>query len=193
MRALLAPFGTSTLLRVSKVPAKLTPGRRRLTARPVPLAARGSVGRIRSKGNRIIWGPWPRRNRPARPVRRDKFLTRCAQKGPAALWEEHAATFSPPSRSLRSKLGSRRAFTRLFEVSRCRFEFSIRRPEAHFGRRGSIATTGVTAGLTAAPVSVAPAGPAGAQSAVQTDASATWIVGYRIDLPITSTYSSTWI
>jgi len=38
-------------------------------------------------------------------------------------------------------LGSREAFSRFFEISCCRFDISIRRPEAHFATRADRETT----------------------------------------------------
>jgi hypothetical protein len=51
------------------------------------------------------------------------------------LWRPQTAAFS--SLALASLvLGSRGSFTRFFEISCCRFEISIRRPEAHLAGRG---------------------------------------------------------
>jgi hypothetical protein len=50
-----------------------------------------------------------------------------------------ASQSRPRTRFARARVA--RAFGRFFEISCCRFEISIRRPEAHLARRGTIRTT----------------------------------------------------
>jgi hypothetical protein len=61
---------------------------------------------------------------------------------PAAmrLWRAHTAAISSP-RTRFARARSRGPFSHFFELTCCRFEISIRRPEAHFAQRGSIGTT----------------------------------------------------
>jgi hypothetical protein len=72
---------------------------------------------------------------------RDNFLTRSAEKGTRCAVGGARQQRSVPLALASLVLGPRGAFSRFFEISRWRFEISIRRPEAHFGRRGPIWTT----------------------------------------------------
>jgi hypothetical protein len=129
-----SPYATSTLHRAPKTPAKIDQSTRR--------SRWEQRAHWNAMGEKEGYPPGP--------------ATSCCQhasmgRAACAIGPDIASQSPPRTRFARARVP--RAFTRFFAISCRRFEISIRRPEAHFARGGSIGDNCLAAALMAAPVS----------------------------------------
>jgi hypothetical protein len=128
-----APYGTSRPLRAPKAPGENRPHG--------PAGGKGCNWQDWVRRGPAVWDPTPRAKEYPLSADANRLL---AQRN--GRWDPHVLWDRTPERSVPLALaslvlGSHRTFSRFFEISCCRFEISIRRPEAHFARCGPIGTT----------------------------------------------------
>jgi hypothetical protein len=121
------PTGPAHPFVSQRPPAKIDP--------QVPLAVRGASGCNGVRMGQLRMGTQAlARSIPAFRRCEPTFGPAERTDGTRAFTGPDAGAFSPPRpHFVRPRVP--RAFSRFFEISSCRFEISIRRPEAHFARR----------------------------------------------------------